>query len=281
MTQRTTEPRVLSERTRRTYAAAWSLFTDWCAVAGNHDLPADSATVIAFLADCPAARKTHHGWVDAIDHQHVAAGHSPPGRSVAVLAALGRPTGEPRQISIPTAAAVEAALRGLPSHGWTQGMFGRRDRCLLVLSQLVGVPYKHLGTLTAGDIMVVDGGTTTITSSTGGWTVAPHDDPVMCGSCAAARWLRVLDLAATKINTGIVAAAVDKAEAVTGASPHLCRSSKQLDPATLVVQVVPADRPVGRVAVPVATADPALAVPPGAGHPCRGFGGTPAPARPG
>ena len=28
-------------------------------------------------------------------------------------------------------------------------MFGRRDRCLVVLSELAGVPYKHLATLTA------------------------------------------------------------------------------------------------------------------------------------
>ena len=41
-------------------------------------------------------------------------------------------------------------------------MFGRRDRCLLVLSQLAGVPYKHLATLTAGDVTVADG-TATIT----------------------------------------------------------------------------------------------------------------------
>ena len=56
---------MLSERTRRTYAAAWSLFTDWCAVTGHRELPADPATVIAFLTDCPAAGKTHRGWVDA------------------------------------------------------------------------------------------------------------------------------------------------------------------------------------------------------------------------
>src|SRR6476469_11118260 len=108
MTQRTTGPRVLSERSRRTYAAAWSLFTDWCAVAGHPHLPAEPATVIAFLADCPAAPKTHRGWVDAIDHRHTAHGFDPPGRSVAVLAALGRPTGEPHQVPAERAAAVEA-----------------------------------------------------------------------------------------------------------------------------------------------------------------------------
>jgi len=45
-------------------------------------------------------------------------------------------------------------------------MFGRRDRCLLVLSQLGGVPYKALATVTVGDITLVDG-TATIRSPAG------------------------------------------------------------------------------------------------------------------
>jgi len=53
--------------------------------------------------------------------------------------------------------AVDAALRMLPSHGWTRGMFGRRDRCLLVLSQVAAVPYRHLATMTVGDIALTDG----------------------------------------------------------------------------------------------------------------------------
>ena len=83
-----------------------------------------------------------------------------------VRAALGRPTGEPFQPTETDRDAVQAALRGLSSHGWTQGMFGRRDRCLLVLSQLAGVPYQHLATLTAGDISIADG-VVTIRSAAG------------------------------------------------------------------------------------------------------------------
>jgi hypothetical protein len=52
---------------------------------------------------------------------------------------------------------VVTALRGLPSHGWTRGMFGRRDRCLLVLSQLAGMPYKELATLTIGGVALFEG----------------------------------------------------------------------------------------------------------------------------
>jgi len=220
------------------YASIWALFADWCHATHYRDLPADPATVITFLADCPAAPETHRRRVAAIDHRHTANGHEPPGRSAAVLAALGRPTGGPTQLNAETAAAVEAALRALPSHGWTQGIFGRRDRCLLVLSQLAGVPYRQLATLVAGDIAVVDG-IATVIGSAGMWTIAAHEDPVVCACCAVTRWLRVLDLATTKINTGIVADAVGRAEAVTGASPHLCRSKRKLDDATAVVTLFP------------------------------------------
>ena len=62
-----------------------------------------------------------------------------------VRAALGRPLAD-ETAALGMSEQVVAALRGLPSHGWTRGMFGRRDRCLLVLSELAGVPYRT-GTL--------------------------------------------------------------------------------------------------------------------------------------
>ena len=73
-----------------------------------------------------------------------------------VRAALGRPTGQPAETPAHPER-VAAALRGLPSHGWTAGMFGRRDRALLVLSQLAGLSYTRIATLTAGDVTVHDG----------------------------------------------------------------------------------------------------------------------------
>jgi hypothetical protein len=149
---------------------------------------------------------------------------------------LGRPIGEPRQIPVETAAAVEAALRALPSHGWTQGMFGRRDRCLLVLSQVAGVPYQVLATLTIGDIAIANGAAT-VTTRTDTWTVVAGPDPVLCGPCAIGRWVRVVNLAVTRITAGSVAAAVDKATPVTPGSPHLCRTTRPVNEATLVVPV--------------------------------------------
>ena len=86
---------MLSVRTRRTYAADWALFTDWCAATDTTALPADPQTVVDFLHGCPAAPATQRCRVAAIDHHHAAAGLDRPGESVAVRAALGRPTGAP------------------------------------------------------------------------------------------------------------------------------------------------------------------------------------------
>ena len=213
---------MLSARTRATYAADWALFTDWCAATDTTALPADPRTVVDFLTGCPAAAATLRCRVAAIDHHHTAHGHERPGESVAVRAALGRPTGEPFHPTERNRDAVEAALRGLPSHGWTAGMFGRRDRALLVLSQLAGVPYRHLATLTAGDIHIEEG-VATIRSPAGEWTLRPADDAVLCGPCAVVRWLKILDLAVTKPSTKTIARALKKAAAVDHRSPHVCR----------------------------------------------------------
>jgi hypothetical protein len=133
---------------------------------------------------------------------------------------------------------VEAALRGLPSHGWTAGMFGRRDRALLVLSQLAGVPYRRLAVLTAGDIHIEEG-VATIRSAAGEWNLRPADDAVLCGPCAVTRWLKILDLAVTKPSTKTIARALKKASAVDHRSAHVCHAGPVLDEATQGVPLLP------------------------------------------
>ena len=153
-------------------------------------------------------------------------------------AALGRPTGEPFHPTDRDREAVQAALRGLPSHGWTQGMFGRRDRALLVLSQLAGVPYRHLAALTAGDIHI-EKDVATIRSPAGEWTLHPADETILCGPCAVVRWLKILDLAVTQLSTRTIAGALKKAPAVDHRSPHVCRSGQVLGAATRGVPLLP------------------------------------------
>jgi len=238
-TEISTEPaRVLSVRTRAAYAGDGSLFTDHCAVTDRPALPADPQTVVDFLFSCPAAPATRRRRVAAIDHHHTAHGHQRPGESVAVRAAIGRPTGEPFQPTERDRDAVEAALRGLPSHGWTQGRFGRRDRCLLVLSQLAGVPYRHLAALTAGDISIADG-VATIRVAVGEWTLRPADDGLLCGPCAVVRWLKILDLAVTQLSTRTIAGALKKTKPVDHRAPHVCHNGPVRADTTTSVPLLP------------------------------------------
>ncbi len=242
-------PRVLAPRTVRAYAGDWALFTDWCHATGVCELPTDPTTVLAFLAECPAAPATLRRRVAAIDHRHTATGHPPPGRSAPVLAALGRPIGESRQVPVETVVAIEAALRALPSHGWTQGIFGRRDRCLLVLSQLAGVPYRHIATLTAGDV-TLEHGAARIEIPVGVWTLQADPDSVLCGPCSVARWLRILNLVVIRPSNRDVAQALKRAEPGINGS-HLCRSTRGLHEATLPVPLLPPIDQWGYVPFPV------------------------------
>src|SRR5664279_5222971 len=230
--------RVLSARTRAAYAGDWALFTDHCTVNGSPALPADPGTVVDFLTACPAAPATRRRRVAAIDHHHAGAGQPRPGESVVVRAALGRPTGAPFQPTERDREAVQAALRGLPSHGWTQGIFGRRDRCLLVLSQLAGVPYKYIAVLTAGDISIADG-VATVRSAAGEWTLRPADDAVLCGPCAVVRWLKILNLAVTHLSTRTIAEALKKTSQVDHRSPHVCHTGPVLAATTTAVPLLP------------------------------------------
>jgi hypothetical protein len=212
-----------TSRTHATYTADWALFIDWCDAVDNEPLPADPTTVLEFLADCPAAAATQRRRVIAIDHHHTADGHPPPGADPGVRDALGRPPTELPPIKQRTLARVDAALRMLPSRGWTGGLFGRRDRCLLVLSQLARVPHRHLAGLVAGDITVANGAAT-VTVGDQTRAVVAVDDPVLCGPCAIARWLRAHQVIVDPGSaTRTIARLLDKAAEPTSNSPHICR----------------------------------------------------------
>ena len=116
--------------------------------------------------------------------------------------------------------AVHATLRLLPSSGWTAGVFGRRDRCLLVLSQLAGVSYKHIASLLAGDISF-DDQVVVIGAGSPTYRLAPDVDAVLCPACAVARWLEVLDIAVREIATVAISRHLSRADPVTPDSPHL------------------------------------------------------------
>jgi hypothetical protein len=83
----------------------------------------------------------------------------------------------------------QEALRASPSAGWV----GRRDRAVLVLSKMAGMSDEDIAGIIAGDVVIADAAAT-ITAATGTITLPASDDSMICGPCALARWLHLLDM---------------------------------------------------------------------------------------
>lgn len=144
----------------------------------------------------------------------------------------------------PSAARLFAALRILPSHGWNAGWTGRRDRALLVLSQMAGLPYETIAELTVADISI-SAGTATIRTPGGTTILAAEDDVLICGPCALARWVHALDLGSVYANGRVAAAVIARAAPLVADSPHLCQGAMTVTEATLSMPVLPATDPWG------------------------------------
>ncbi|MET0967367.1 MAG: hypothetical protein ABWZ02_13275 [Nakamurella sp.] len=138
----------------------------------------------------------------------------------------------------PTSTQVEAALRVLPSHGWTAGWTGRRDRALLTLSKLAGLTFGNIAELTAGDVTVA-GGVATISTPGGRTKLHAVDDDLLCGPCALARWVHALDLTIVYPDGRVIAALIARAMPVTAESPHLCQSNNKITEVTAQVTLLP------------------------------------------
>jgi len=165
--------KVLSANTRAGYSADWALFTDWCAATDRSPLPADWSTIAAFTAGCPGAPATVRRRLAAIAHHHRAAGHPAPANPAPKADVPARELIDPGQ--------VDMLMRLLPSHGWTGGLFGRRDRALLTLAAATTIPYRQLPWLTVGQLHIADG-TATVTDHHGATHVIESTtDPMLCG----------------------------------------------------------------------------------------------------
>ena len=210
-----TTGKVPSAGTVRAYAGDWALFTDWCAAAGHRAAPADIDTVQTFFRACPATPATRRRRLAAIEHHHRLAGHPP----ITARPDSGQPI-RPRAALNPDQ--VMLALRILPSHGWTAGLFGRRDRALLTLAAHTDVTYQQLAVMSAGQVTIA-GGRAVITDR-GGRTVEidADQDPVVCGPCALARWQRIVDVDVRPDRHAHLPTLLSRAKTVTPGSLHQC-----------------------------------------------------------
>ena len=216
-------------------AGEWSLFVDWCAATGRCPLPASTEVLLEFFIDCPAAPATLTKRARAVDAAARAAGYQPVVRTADFRDVLrGRPAQPVRQTV--TREQVDAALRALPTSGWTQGWFGRRDRALLVLAHVAGLPYRRIARLTAGDPTFTPDGTVQVTALNGVVIVAPAGDPTACGPCALAHWIQALD---REVTFQRVADFLRNAGRISSQSPHMCTTAVTADPATLATALFP------------------------------------------
>ena len=128
----------------------------------------------------------------------------------------------------------QEALRVLPSAGWV----GRRDRAVLVLSQMAGMSDEHIAGLTAGDVVIADGAAT-ITAPTGTITLPASSDGLSCGPCALARWLHVLDMTVIYPDRYVIDAVIARAASLSADSPHLCRGTHAVTDTTRQLPLLP------------------------------------------
>lgn len=144
---------------------------------------------------------------------------------------------------------VEQVLRTLPSHGWTAGWIGRRDRALLVLSQMAGLPFDTIADLTVADVTVRDG-IATIRTAGGTTTLRKNDDDLICAPCALARWLHALDMTVVYSSCRVSTAVLARAAPLTSHSPHLCQGNVSVTESTRRMTLLPAIDQYGPLAEP-------------------------------
>lgn len=182
----------------------WELFADWCAATGRRALPAEPATVVAFVAEVPVGAATTARRVRAIDAAHRAAGLHPPGAARELDETLGRHPVPSRF----DADMVARALEAIPVGGWPAGIVGRRDAAIVALICSVGLTRAQLQTLRTGPGQhlplgsrtgsqrpsgsgAVEGGTERACPTQLLGSMTNTGAPGACPACALSRWLRV------------------------------------------------------------------------------------------
>ncbi|MFC9768265.1 hypothetical protein [Rhodococcus jostii] len=168
------------------YRYDWALFADWCTALEASALPADPLALASFLDEHPAAQSTQRRRVAAINWVHNASGYPAPGSARVIRQALSARAGKRDDLS----RSARGVLLTLPTVGWPQGLFGRRDALILVLNCIVGISATEVGNLQRSDI-TYDGKIVTVGA---GHALELHplaDDPQCCPVAIYLRWARL------------------------------------------------------------------------------------------
>ncbi|WP_216917165.1 recombinase [Nocardia noduli] len=135
------------------YRRQWTEFEIWCEVTDHRALPAAADTVCAYLGEQHgAALGSQRARVAAINAVHRLAELPEPGDAEPIRQLLNPGRG-PRSTEVTRR--VHDILPGLPTRGWPQGLFGRRDAALLTLAA-AGLPFTTLAELRQRDLHLGD-----------------------------------------------------------------------------------------------------------------------------
>ncbi|WP_280391115.1 hypothetical protein [Nocardia brasiliensis] len=136
----------------REYAREWRQFARWATATDRSVLPADAATVLAYLRAHPAGPATDRTRVSALNAAHVRTGHPLPGHAESLRRMLNPGRGERLDAA---RARAETILARLPVTGWTEGLHGRRDAVILLLATS-GLSWAQIAGLTQRDLTLTD-----------------------------------------------------------------------------------------------------------------------------
>jgi len=208
-----------SANTLAAYRSDWNRFAAWCTQAGVSALPADPATLAAYLAE--AAQETSESgrsapwcyapatlsrWVATVNTAHDLAGLRTPGRDPAVsetLAGIRRLRAMPPRRKAPILLAdLERIVGGVEVKKWPGAPGGLRNRCLLVMGWVGAFRRSELAALTLVDVTrheedglhVMVRVSKTDPEAQGQVLALPYAQrPVLCAPCAWARWQAVIN----------------------------------------------------------------------------------------
>ncbi|WP_407727557.1 integrase (plasmid) [Rhodococcoides fascians] len=210
-----------SEGTRKTYAAAWRRFTNWCETNDHVTLPAHPITVAAYLVDAADTRTetgerayavaTFGTWIAAINHQHRTTGHLSPSAHELVTATLSgirreyaaagdRPR-TPRDPLLVDDIRLLVSTARERCKGWADEVLERRDSAILLLGFAGAYRRSELSEMVCGDVTVHrhDGlhirlrKSKTDQEGRGAMKALPYTEShETCPPCAHIRWIQLV-----------------------------------------------------------------------------------------
>ena len=212
------------------YVHDWALFTDWCDVCEHRALPAHPTVVAEFLADHPAAAGTQRRRVTAINAVHTTNSLPAPGRAETIRQLLNETRAE-RMERVRSVA--WQRIPQIPTTGWPDGLFGRRDALILTLV-VGGLGFEDIAGLRRTDLTADDAALVVRVGER--WIRIPDgsDGPVSAVAMHR-RWVEVLGFLDRYPSTQLLAQRLDRdGEDLSSFAETMRRDDRQL--------VMPIDR---------------------------------------